>query len=375
MRQLLIDHFGFLPSHIITLTDEQATKASILEAMSQLTDSNQIHADDRVLIYYSGHGQGIKLTDGDEMGFLISHDAKIDFTNSKNPMQYYRTCLGMDELGRVSRLIPAKHVLFLVDACYGGLAAKQYRALPSNIPNYLEKVANLRSRQVITAGKTDEQVFEERGHGIFTYKLLQALEHGLADQSPPDNVTTAMELASYLMGVVPADSGDKQHPHAERIDGEGEFLFVHRRQPTPNRTEAGTAEVDTQRPHIRILELEAPRNTQSFPVDFAKTIKLVGIADNNIGVVSVRVNGRLVSTTAVSARDLSLVGTSTKKSGVRFEARIALTSPRMPEIEIQATDAAGNSQVIYRQLTIEAPKPQPLRPDVPLRHSLQAMAM
>ena len=49
MRQLLVEEFGFREDHIITLIDEQATKHAIENAMSQLTDTKQIHENDRVL--------------------------------------------------------------------------------------------------------------------------------------------------------------------------------------------------------------------------------------------------------------------------------------------------------------------------------------
>ena len=47
----------------------------------------------------------------------------------------------------------AKHMMFLVDACYGGLAAQNTRSLQkSDVPNFIEKISNDFSRQIITAG-------------------------------------------------------------------------------------------------------------------------------------------------------------------------------------------------------------------------------
>ena len=47
----------------------------------------------------------------------------------------------------------AKHILYLVDACYGGISAVGARGLDSKVtPNYLDKILKYKSRQVISAG-------------------------------------------------------------------------------------------------------------------------------------------------------------------------------------------------------------------------------
>ena len=35
----------------------------------------------------------------------------------------YLSSIGMDELKKISLMSKAKHILYLVDACYGGIAA------------------------------------------------------------------------------------------------------------------------------------------------------------------------------------------------------------------------------------------------------------
>ena len=78
----------------------------------------------------------------------------------------------------VTTMNRAKHMLFLIDACYGGLAATGARGLSSNTPNYIDKITNDKSRQIITAGGRGEQVIEksEWGHSAFTMNLMRALE-------------------------------------------------------------------------------------------------------------------------------------------------------------------------------------------------------
>ena len=327
VRQLLIEKFGFREDHIFTLIDEQATKRAIQDAMSQFTDTKKIHQNDRVLIHFSGHGQTIKRPNGSQMGFLITYDAEIDLNDTTNIAHYYRTCLGMHELNDLSGLIPAKHVLFLVDACYSGAAIRSSRALITpELPNYLEKVASLGARQIVVAGSSGQQVFEEQGHGVFTAKLLEALKYGAADLNN-DNVTTVTELGAYLNTKVMEWSDGRQTPYFGRFrdsDLEGEFIFQHQWNAVQSPPE------DREPPKIEVL----PQGTRAFTVEgidatAGTTRKRVGIATDNTGVKSVQVNGR----------EVGLIKTD---RGWRFE----ITVDRN-EIEIKATDIAGNSQVTY----------------------------
>ena len=218
----------FYHSNIKTLTDKQASWQAIRDAMGQLTDPKKVKYNDRILIYFSGHGQTVELSTGGEMGFILPYDAEVDLADVKNLAPYYATCLGMDELKHFSTMIPAKHVLYLVDACYSGLAVSSTKGLQPEIPDYLEKVAKLRVRQVITAGSRNEQTIEksEWGHGAFTYKLLEALRTGVADNDG-DGVTTGRELAGHLRKVVPKiTSPTPQTPQFGYFEGEGEFLFL-----------------------------------------------------------------------------------------------------------------------------------------------------
>ena len=122
----------------------------------------------------------------------------------------------------------AKHMLFLVDACYGGLAAVGTRGLePAKTPNYLEKITNIKARQIITAGGSDEKVIEkpEWGHSAYTMNLLRALKDGLADTNG-DGYITASELGLYLNEKVTIDSENQQTPQSRRLTShEGEFIF------------------------------------------------------------------------------------------------------------------------------------------------------
>ena len=135
----------------------------------------------------------------------------------------------MDDLKRISLMSKAKHLLYLIDACYGGIAAIGSRGLDINTtPNYIEKITKNKARQVITAGGRGEKVIEkaEWGHSAFTLNLNRGLKDGNADLNG-DDVITANELALFLSEKVTIDSDNQQTPQYGRMTTqEGEFIFI-----------------------------------------------------------------------------------------------------------------------------------------------------
>ena len=123
----------------------------------------------------------------------------------------------------------AKHVLFLVDACYGGVAAIGSRGLDADTtPNYIEKITNNNARQIISAGGRGEKVIEkaEWGHSAFTLNLSRGLKDKNADLNG-DGYITGTELGLFLSEKVTIDSDSQQTPQFGRLDSqEGEFVFI-----------------------------------------------------------------------------------------------------------------------------------------------------
>lgn len=223
---LLQKKYGFDKKNAIMLTDSEATRRNIMEKLYSLADTRWVSRDDCVIFYFSGHGQTVPLPRGGDMGFLIPYDAKVDLSQEPNLAEYKQQCIGMNELNETAKLIPAKHIIFIIDACYSGLALETSRSLRSDIPGYLSKVAKTTTQQIIAAGGKGEES-EERadlGHGVFTHKLLEALETEIADMNN-DGVITGTELANYLSDAVRAKTNGKQNPQWRKAD-EGEFLFL-----------------------------------------------------------------------------------------------------------------------------------------------------
>ncbi len=220
MQEILLKTFEFPFENVTLLTNEQANKQNILKSFSDITKN--ANANDRVIIFFAGHGETMDLPEGGEMGYLLPVDGKRE--------DLYLSSIGMDELKKLSLMSKAKHVLYLIDACYGGIAAIGSRGLePETTPNYIEKITKDKSRQIITAGGKGEQVIEksEWGHSAFSLNLKRGLKEGRADLNS-DGYITANELALFLSEKVTIDSENQQTPQFGRMTSqEGEFVFIY----------------------------------------------------------------------------------------------------------------------------------------------------
>lgn len=225
VRDLLVRELGFPADNVICLLDDQATRDGVLRAYFRFT-KDDIGLDDRIFIFFAGHGRTLTGSRG-EVGFLVPHDAVLD-DNS--------TFVRWDELTRNAELIRAKHVLFVMDACYGGLALTRHN-LPGST-RFLKDMLLRYSRQVLTAGKADETVSDAGGplpgHSVFTGHLIEALRGGAASEG---GVITASAVMAYVYARVSSDKDSNQTPHYGHFDGDGDFIFR-----TPGLSELETSE-------------------------------------------------------------------------------------------------------------------------------------
>lgn len=217
VQETLVTRFGFKAENVTALYDGDATRANILRVLNdKLADAKKVRRDDRVVVFYAGHGGTRKLTSGRDVGYLIPVDASLaDFASD---------AISMPQLQEVAEAITAKHVLFMVDACYSGLGLTRGGGAGSTA-NFLADNARRLGRQMLTAGGADQQVADDGpgGHSVFTWTLLQAL-NGKADLNG-DGVITGTELAAYVAPSVAAIA--RQTPAFGSLPGSegGEFVF------------------------------------------------------------------------------------------------------------------------------------------------------
>jgi uncharacterized caspase-like protein len=217
VRDILIRKYRFKPENVFTLLDREATRPNILSLLGdKLGNPDLVKRDDRVLVFFAGHGITRKLSSGRDLGYIVPVEA--DTTN------YQGQSISMTNFQDIAEGIPAKHVLFVMDSCYSGLGLTRGGRVPQT-QNYLKEIARRTARQMLTAGGADQQVADNgpNGHSVFTWTLLQALEGG--GDLNGDGFITASEAAAYTAPIV--SSLSQQTPAFGNLPGSegGEFVF------------------------------------------------------------------------------------------------------------------------------------------------------
>jgi peptidoglycan/xylan/chitin deacetylase (PgdA/CDA1 family)/uncharacterized caspase-like protein len=212
VHDLLTGKFGFAEDHVIMLQDGAATRSAILSAFSDRLGGDALKKNDRVFVFFAGHGATLKLNSGREVGYIIPVDA--------DPAETARDAIAMTEIQNIAENLAAKHVFFVMDACYSGLGLTR-----GGSGGYLSENARRVGRQMLTAGGADQMVADggPEGHSVFTWTLLQAL-NGKADLNG-DGLITATELAAYVAPAVASVS--LQTPAFGSLPGSegGDFVF------------------------------------------------------------------------------------------------------------------------------------------------------
>lgn len=211
VADLLKSRFNFPKENVTLLLDGEATLERIQSSIHNLAKTTA--PDDRVVVFYAGHGT-TRPAYGGEAGFLVPVDGNGDDTS---------TLLPWDSLLSTSRLIQAKHLLFLMDACYGGLIGM--RTLAPGTSRYIRDMLCRYSRQFLTAGKADQVVADgggpRKGHSLFTGHLLDVLE----DDVPKDGIVSTNSVMANVYNRVRDDSRSHQWPHYGFLAGDGDLFF------------------------------------------------------------------------------------------------------------------------------------------------------
>ncbi|KLD78916.1 tetratricopeptide repeat protein [Xanthomonas hyacinthi] len=214
IAQTLTGSFGFPSSQVIVLRNQEATRNNILAAFHDRLAHGGVGRNDRVFVFFAGHGATRKLASGRDLGYIVPADS--------DPAQFATDAIPMTEIQDIAESLEAKHVLFVMDACYSGLGLTRGGG---GTGAYLRENARRVARQMLTAGGADQQVADSgpNGHSVFTWVLLQALS-GKGDLNG-DGLITGTELAAYVAPAVSSIS--PQTPAFGSLPGSqgGEFVL------------------------------------------------------------------------------------------------------------------------------------------------------
>jgi len=206
----------FVVHEIHTLYDNDATRDGILNLLYGTL--SKVSKKDGIFFFYAGHG-GQETTDYGDFGYIVPHNGSFD-----DPARNISMTLIKED---ISKKIPAKHIFYVMDACYGGLLLETRGGEKEGTKRdlaYLKRIAGEPVRQVLTAGSSNEQVLDRGPYdsSVFTGRLLQAMEEA-------DDFITASELSTQVMERVFSDArtrGHTQTPQHGRLFGRGDFVFM-----------------------------------------------------------------------------------------------------------------------------------------------------
>jgi tetratricopeptide (TPR) repeat protein len=206
---------------IVELYNHEATKLQINRLLRD-TLPKMLGENDRVLIYFAGHGQTETYRHMDKQGQVIKEKEGYIIPVDGDQKNYRGTAISMTSIRETAKDYKAKHILYVFDSCYSGLGLKRSGGI-KKADDYIKKLLTMKAVQIITAGGEDEQVGEEKGHGIFTSYILLALA-GEADLDK-DGFITASEIGTYVRPAVSRKTDNMQTPKYGWISGEGDFIF------------------------------------------------------------------------------------------------------------------------------------------------------
>lgn len=220
LADALVKYAGFDPQHVIVLatdlpSERQPTKGNILVRLSNI--SSLVPKDGLLLFSFAGHG-----IERNGEAFLLTADAKV--SNDIRVVQ--ETTIGAAHIKNWIRDMAIKQVLMLMDACRNDPMAGR-----SDTPNRMAEsyrkafTFDVQNRDVeafatLYATRVGERAYlnAEKGHGYFTWALLEGLKGAAANAA---GEVTLGSLQRYVQDTVPKavkvdlGAGVDQRPFAE----------------------------------------------------------------------------------------------------------------------------------------------------------------
>ncbi len=246
---LLTKSFAFEVPEGGILRNEEASLDNIEALLERLSDPGVVGPDDNLIFFFAGHGKTETHAVGEQVrqtGYIIPHDGG----------DRRRSWLEIEDLLEALAIIPARHVLVILDSCESGIAldggvkstvatrgggdgtsrgsGAAYHAPGSTA--FERDLAEGPSRWVLTSAGPSEAASDVgpiEGNSLFTGWLLQGLRHVLVDplggpNEFDDPYLTAQELYGFVRDSVKHTEYSNQIPQfgGFELHDRGELALV-----------------------------------------------------------------------------------------------------------------------------------------------------
>jgi uncharacterized caspase-like protein len=158
------------------LVDDDATGSAIRSLVTD--DLKTLGPYDSLVMFYAGHG-------GTQTHHLEDRVIKTGYLIPVDAQDKVATWIDLEGWLRAVSLLPAKHILVVLDACHSGIALDpiiKWRDDASWKEAPLATLRARRSRRIITSALDDQVALDSgpmHGHSLFTGCLIEGLTHGV----------------------------------------------------------------------------------------------------------------------------------------------------------------------------------------------------
>jgi len=276
MKDFLLNDAGF--DQVYLLTNAAASKDRINKLMEE-TFPKLLGKEDRFLFYFSGHG-----TQRFEGGSIYGY---LPLANSG--LEEYGNMISMKLVEDWDSLLKEKrHALFVLDACFSGLAGRQLKSTVED-----KRLARLSqyAHHLITAGSADEKSvasLQNWGGSLFTVAFLRGAS-GLADTKTQDfdedHIISLKELVDYIGKRIDTESAKDKNirmsPQMSHLQQNiGEFFFTAQVQrDEPSKSSEGVSVRGDKKTEPVKKEEKATAKPSITPAELKKIENLVGSLD------------------------------------------------------------------------------------------------
>jgi uncharacterized caspase-like protein len=185
VSRVLKENYRF---NTFTLIDIEATKEKIQETIIDGL-GKKLRNDDLPIVFFAGHGNTEHLADDEDHGYIVPINARQSKLSD---------LISMEQLKEWTAYVKSRHILYIFDSCFSGMATLRSGAIRGN-----RDMLQRKARLTITAGGANQQVADGgwNGHSVFTGQLLLGLDSDA--QRDHNGTITATELFTYLANKVP----------------------------------------------------------------------------------------------------------------------------------------------------------------------------
>jgi len=211
-------HGNFTTENVTVLTDAQATRAGILNALQSLFV--QAEEEDLVVIYVSSHGSPLDRDKGlSGIGHIVTYDTALD--------KIWVDAIEYQDFAEKAAMIRARRKVAFLDTCYSGQASRAGAKLLSidgvGVDDRTAKMfLSGEGTFVITSSKSDERSWESETiqNSYFTYFLMDALKRSKAE--PPTVKDVFEYISTKVSQAVAREKSAQQHPQMHPSTGPGD---------------------------------------------------------------------------------------------------------------------------------------------------------